>query len=173
MSHSFKYLRLESYEDALNNLEFRPLEKGSHGNDFQREYFLNYWLQFETSGSPSLLNVDGFVDPENYLLNVKKPGGDEYSQKNVDLIETFNWLIGLSVEHLDHWRGFDASFKRETDPELPDDSGTRLILDSSLKESEDGAWRIRKIEGYTLKTPGDPSDKEKALGNLAQALWRP
>ena len=83
------------------------------------------------------------------------------------LIETFNWLIGLHVEHIDHWRGYDAAFKREEDAELPGDTSTRLMIDGSLKETEDGAWRFRKIEGYTLRTPGDQSDRERAL-----VVWR-
>ena len=59
----------------------------------------------------------------------------------------------MHVEHLDRWRGYDAKFKREVDPELPEDANTRLILDGPLKETDDGAWRFRKIEGYTLRTP--------------------
>ena len=120
---------------------------------------LRYWLDFETKGSPSLLNIEWFDDPTAYKLKIKKPGTDEYVEKAVDLVETFNWLIGLHVEHLDRWRGYDAAFKREVDPELPEDTNTRLMLD--------GAWRFRKVEGYTLRTPGDHNDREKAL-----VVWR-
>ncbi|WP_419603343.1 hypothetical protein, partial [Thiolapillus sp.] len=35
------------------------------------------------------------------------------------------------------------------------------------KETDDGAWRFRKIEGYTLRTPGDQSDRERTL-----VIWR-
>jgi adenine-specific DNA-methyltransferase len=97
---------------------------------------LRYWLDFETKGSPSLLNIEWFDDPTAYKLKIKRPGTDEYVEKAVDLVETFNWLIGLHVEHLDRWRGYDAAFKREVDPEL---------------------------EGYTLRTPGVHNDREKAL----------
>ena len=128
---------------------------------------LHYWLDFTTEGSPSLLNIDQFVDPTAYKLKVKKPGTDEYAEKAVDLVETFNWLIGLHVEHLDRWRGYDATFKREKDPELPDDTNTRLILNERLIEIEDGAWRFRKIEGYMLRTPGDLFCRERVL-----IIWR-
>ena len=128
---------------------------------------LHYWLDFETQGSPSLLNIECFTDPTSYKLRIKKPGTDEYVEKSVDLVETFNWLIGLHVEHLDRWRGYDAAFKREFDPELPEDSNTRLILDGALKETDGGAWRFRKVEGYTLRTPGDHNDRERAL-----VVWR-
>lgn len=130
LSHAFSYIRLESYEDALNNLALKPgPELGSVGSEFARGYLLHYWLDFETKGSPSLLNIEWFADPTAYRLKVKKPGTDEYVEKAVDLVETFNWLIGLHVEHLDHWRGYDAAFKRDPDPELPEDTSTRLILD--------------------------------------------
>lgn len=167
LSQIVKYVRLETYEDALNNLAFRDRPSASSDPAFNLEYMLRYWLDFETKGSPSLLNIEQFSDPTGYKLNVKKPGTDEYVEKPVDLIETFNWLIGLHVEHMDRWRGYDASFKREDDAELPGDTSTRLMIDGSLKETEDGAWRFRKIEGYTLRTPGDQSDRERAL-----VVWR-
>ncbi|MBZ6379370.1 hypothetical protein B5C34_08135 [Pacificimonas flava] len=165
---AFKYLRLETYEDALNNLAFRWSPTAFEASrDFARDYMLRYWLDFETKGSPSLLNIEWFDDPTAYKLKIKKPGTDEYVEKAVDLVETFNWLIGLHVEHLDRWRGYDAAFKREVDPELPEDTNTRLMLDGALKETDDGAWRFRKVEGYTLRTPGDHNDREKAL-----VVWR-
>lgn len=168
VSAIFKYLRLESYEDALNNLSLLPsADLAQAGGEFARDYMLRYWLDFETKGSPSLLNIEWFDDPTAYKLKIKKPGTDEYVEKAVDLVETFNWLIGLHVEHLDRWRGYDAAFKREIDPELPEDTNTRLMLDGGLKETDDGAWRFRKVEGYTLRTPGDHNDREKAL-----VVWR-
>ncbi len=168
LSHAFKYVRLETYEDCLNNLALRePPALEAANQEFARDYMLRYWLDFETKGSPSLLNIEWFDDPTAYKLKIKKPGTDEYVEKAVDLVETFNWLIGLHVEHLDRWRGYDAAFKREVDPELPDDTNTRLMLDGTLKETDDGAWRFRKVEGYTLRTPGDHNDREKAL-----VVWR-
>lgn len=168
IGHAFKYCRLETYEDALNNLALKALPgMATAEHVFARDYMLRYWLDFETKGSPSLLNIEWFNDPTAYRLKIKKPGTDEYVEKAVDLIETFNWLIGLHVEHLDRWRGYDAAFKREVDPELPGDTNTRLMLDGALKETDDGTWRFRKVEGYTLRTPGDHNDREKAL-----VVWR-
>ena len=93
---AFKYLRLETYEDALNNLAFRWSPTAFEASrDFARDYMLRYWLDFETKGSPSLLNIEWFDDPTAYKLKIKKPGTDEYFEKAVDLVETFNWLIGL------------------------------------------------------------------------------
>jgi len=36
----------------------------------KRDYMLKYWLDFETMGSPSLLNIDRFDDPRNYHLEI-------------------------------------------------------------------------------------------------------
>lgn len=167
ISHCFKYIRLESYEDTQNNLILQEASVPKGAADFQRDYLLHYWLDFETRGSPSLLNIQDFADPAAYKLKVKTPGTDAYIEKAVDLVETFNWLIGLHVEHLDRWHCYDATFKREQDPELPEETNTRLILDGPLRETDSGAWRFRKIEGYTLRAPGDHADRERTL-----VIWR-
>ena len=167
-SHCFKYIRLESYEDALNNLTLKPSPNlESADSRFARDYMLRYWLDIETKGSPSLLNIKDFDDPTAYTLKVKKPGTDEYAEKAVDLVETFNWLVGLHVERLDRWRGYGAAFKREKDPELPEDGYERLVLNGSLKEADDGAWRLRRVEGYRFRAPGNHSDRERVL-----VIWR-
>ncbi|MDZ7617203.1 MAG: DNA methyltransferase, partial [Patescibacteria group bacterium] len=104
-----KYVRLESYEDALNNLEARrePAQQSlldlaeAQGPDrLKEQYVLRYMLDVETDGSPSLLNIKAFTDPTAYRLKVKRPGSDESREVSVDLLETFNWLIGLTVQHI-------------------------------------------------------------------------
>lgn len=171
VSHCFKYIRLETYEDALNNLAFRDdatrTQALTRHDDFRREYMLNYWLEFETKGSPSLLSVEQFSDPTAYKLKIKKPGSDEYVEKAVDLIETFNWLIGLHVDHIDAPRTFGGKFKREADPELPNDQTTRLILDGKMAEDAQGKWWFRKVEGRVCRTPGDKKNMDKVL-----IIWR-
>lgn len=171
ISQCFKYIRLETYEDALNNLAFREnstrAQALAKNDDFRREYMLNYWLEFETKGSPSLLSVEQFSDPTAYKLKTKKPGSDEYVEKAVDLIETFNWLIGLHVDHIDAPRTFGGKFKRESDPELPNDQTTRLILDGKLAEDANGKWWFRKVEGRVCRTPGDKKNMDKVL-----IIWR-
>ncbi|VTR65202.1 conserved hypothetical protein [Desulfosarcina cetonica] len=167
ISHCFKYLRLESYEDCLNNLEFKQEETRTKAlaksKELREEYMLHYMLETETRGSQSLLNIDSFVDPTAYQLKVKKPGTDEYEVRNVDLIETFNYLIGLRVQHMDAPQSFTAEFYREPDPELPDDKHTRLKM-ASRKQTPDGPWWFRKIEGWV---PGDNGKNEKIL-----IVWR-
>ena len=107
ISFAFKYLRLESYEDALNNLELRRTKQQRMFLDAEPEmreqYVLSYMLDVESRGSQSLLNVEGFRNPDEYKLRVGRNG--ETQLVNVDLIETFNWLLGLTVKHIDLIRG--------------------------------------------------------------------
>ena len=104
-----KVIRLESYEDALNNLETRRTDtqqtlldaaEAQGADGLKEQYLLRYMLNVETRGSQSLLNVQAFTDPTAYKLKVKRPGSDESREVNVDLLETFNWLIGLTVQHI-------------------------------------------------------------------------
>ena len=98
----FKYHYLEQYEDTLHNIEFPNEEKGKQANslfkkdDGGKEYFMRYFLKYETEGSPSLLNLKQFENPFEYKLKVIS--GDRGEEiVNVDLVETFNYLIGLHV----------------------------------------------------------------------------
>jgi adenine-specific DNA-methyltransferase len=91
-SHAFKYLQLESYEDALDNIAF---ETGDSQALLELEdYTLTYMLDFETKSSDTLLNVAKLDAPFAYKL--RRQGKDE--PMAVDLAETFNYLIGLHVE---------------------------------------------------------------------------
>jgi adenine-specific DNA-methyltransferase len=173
ISHSFKYIRLESYEDTLNNLRFddNPIrDRAIEAEDSLKEdYMLHYMLDVETRGSQSLLNIDSFTDPTAYKLKVKKPGSDEYCVHYVDLIETFNYLIGLRVVHIAVPQSFTAKFKRIPDPELPQNKNTRLVVDGKIKKSAGGAWWFRKIEGWVPADPANPNNgqREKVL-----VVWR-
>ncbi|MCX6640287.1 MAG: DNA methyltransferase, partial [bacterium] len=109
-SHLFKYLRLESYEDTLNNLEVERTEAQQQLLDqhegFREDYLLRYMLEVESRGSASLLNLDRFADPFNYKLKISTGSVGETREVNVDLVETFNYLLGLKVKHQDSIRGF-------------------------------------------------------------------
>lgn len=173
ISHCIKYLRLESYEDTLNNLVLKSdptRDRALDASDSLKEdYMLHYLLDVESRGSQSLLNIDAFADPTRYLFKVKKPGSDEYVERAVDLIETFNYLIGLRLVHLAEPQTFAAGFRRLHEPDLPQDQDTRLVLDGDLKQAPGGKWWIRKVEGWVPKNPFNPNDglKEKVL-----IVWR-
>ncbi len=98
ISHCFKYMRLESYEDTLNNLALKQTETQQKALEmnptFKEGYMLNYMLDVEAKDS--LLNLEWFVNPFNCYLNITK--NNELQPTKVDLVETFNYLIGLVVE---------------------------------------------------------------------------
>lgn len=104
-----KILRLESYEDTLNNLELKRtalqqtlLEQHA---GFREDYMLRYMLDVESRGSASLLNLDRFEDPFSYKLDIATGSAGETKPTVVDLVETFNYLIGLRVKTMDDVRG--------------------------------------------------------------------
>lgn len=104
-----KYIRLESYDDTLNNLALKRtgpqqtlLEEHAA---FREDYILRYMLDVEARESPSLLNVEHFEDPFNYKLNIATGTAGETKPTVVDLVETFNYLIGLRVQTTDDVRG--------------------------------------------------------------------
>ena len=109
-SHIFKYIRLESFEDTLNNLALRRTpEQGQlleMNPQMREEYMLQYVLDVESHGSASLLNITAFEDPFNYKLNIGSGSVGETKPTIVDLVETFNYLLGLRVKHVDTIRGF-------------------------------------------------------------------
>lgn len=76
-------------------------------NDGVREdYLLSYMLDVESRGSASLLNIAAFEDPFFYKLNIATGSAGETRPTTVDLVETFNYLLGLRVMHVDVIRGF-------------------------------------------------------------------
>lgn len=99
ISQLFKYQVLESYEDALNNLQLPNKSNAALLNfeeQAQEEYVLNYMLDVETQDH--LFNVQMFRNPFNYQLKVTE--NNELVPTTVDLVETFNYLIGLYVERV-------------------------------------------------------------------------
>ena len=177
-----KVIRLESYEDALNNLEPRrsqaqsdllTTQQAQGADGLHEQYLLRYWLDVETRSSQSLLNVDAFADPSAYKLKVKRPGSEETREVNVDLLETFNWLIGLTVETIATPQAVTAKFKRDDDPDLPEENPRRLLLDGRVREVDDGPWWFRTVAGtapdgrQTLviwrKLSGDPEQDNLVL----------
>jgi adenine-specific DNA-methyltransferase len=111
ISHAFKIIRLESYEDTLNNLVLRrtPEQEAAlkaQPTREQGEYMLGYFLDVESAGSASVLDVAQFRDPFAYKLKIATSSAGETKDTPVDLVETFNWLLGLKVRHIDAPQGF-------------------------------------------------------------------
>jgi adenine-specific DNA-methyltransferase len=150
ISQCVKVLRLESYEDALNNLQISrsksqqglldaPETQGPDG--LKEQYTLGYMLDVETRGSQSVLNINSFQDPTQYKLRVKRAGSDESRDTNVDLLETFNWLVGLSVRDIAAPIPIAAEFIR--------DEEKRLRVKGRIRQDDSGPWWFRSVTGTT------------------------
>jgi adenine-specific DNA-methyltransferase len=172
ISHCFKYIRLESYEDTLNALELRSDEEREKmlaaNKELREDYTLRYLLDVETQGSTSLLNHTAFTDPRAYTLTVKKPGSEESTTKTVDLQETFNYLLGLRVQHIAAPEVFTAAFERVKDEEVAKDQPMRLAVKGHLKPDANGPYWFRKVQGWM------PRDRHKPHGEREKVLiiWR-
>lgn len=100
ISQCFKYIRLEQYEDTLNNLQPKnqrlDFDNENGKGDFEETYFLRYMLDTETKGD--LFNLEWFKNP--FAMSIKTTKNNELVDTHVDMVETFNYLIGLNVETL-------------------------------------------------------------------------
>lgn len=100
----FRYVNIESYEDTLNNLQLRRTSAQSDllnnlPQQAKDDYLLNYVLDVESRGS--LLSVEDFKKPFDYTLSVAVDSAGAFEPRKIDLVETFNFLIGLRVKHID------------------------------------------------------------------------
>ena len=105
ISHCLKVIKLESYEDTLNNLELRRTGQQQQlfdsMNDAQKDdYLMHYMLRLESKGS--LLSVADFAKPFDYQLKITSDSAGAYTTQPIDLIDTFNYLIGLNLQHIDY-----------------------------------------------------------------------
>lgn len=150
-SHLFKIVRLESYEDALNNLELKRTEEQAslleaHG-EFREDYMLRYMLDVEARGSASLLNIESFADPFNYQLNVAIGASvNEIRPVTIDLVETFNYLLGLRVKHVDTIRGY-----RVVEGTNPEGKKVLVIWRNTREKSNDDLDQFFQKQGYNTR----------------------
>lgn len=98
-SHVLKCVYLESFEDTLNNIIFQFKSKTIQETlETYDDYFLRYMLEYETRESPTRLALGDFTNPFQY--KIKTVSGGEERNEPVDLVETFNYLLGLQVERI-------------------------------------------------------------------------
>lgn len=90
----FKYLRMESFDDTLNNIDFDDTS-GQQALAFE-DYLLKYMLKWEARACETLLNVGKLARPFNYKLHIHVDG--QTREKIADIPETFNYLLGLHVQ---------------------------------------------------------------------------
>lgn len=113
-SHMFQYMRLESYDDTFHNIRFQDTDAPQASLLSQMpDYLLSYFLEQETTGSPTLLDIAQFERPFEYQLLVTGQGG-VLSPQPVDLVATFNFLLGLTVHTLRHFERSGQPYVRVT-----------------------------------------------------------
>lgn len=140
-----RYISLESYEDALSNIELSA-NGGQLRTLLGDDYLIRYMVDLESRGS--LLNVDAFANPFAYTMKITEK--NECRERPVDLAETFNYLIGLTVV-----RRSAVSYWHSKPAEHPAYEGA-VDLVSDLN----GQYAFRQIEG-TLPD-----------GRRALVIWR-
>jgi adenine-specific DNA-methyltransferase len=146
ISQMFKYFNLESYEDALNNLQLKPNQAQQQVLDtntgMQQEYLLQYMLDVESR--EHLMNIKAFKNPFNYKLNITE--NNELVPTIVDLVETFNYLIGLHVKQIHRTGAF------KTVEGVTNDGDKVLVVWRNLEESnnEDLNTFVKKMD-YNLR----------------------
>ena len=104
VSHAFKVIKIEGYEDTLNNLDLKRSEAQTSlldglSDSARDDYMMRYMLDVEAKGS--LLSVQDFRKPFDYTLKVAVDSAGAWEERKVDLVETFNYLIGLTVRSID------------------------------------------------------------------------
>lgn len=143
-----KVLRLESYEDTLNNLTVtRTIQQSdllALNDTFREQYTLRYLFERETASSASLLNLDLFENPFDYRLDVSAGGSSATSVSTpVDLIETFNYLLGLRVARRYTRDGF-----RVVEGETLEGSRTLIIWRNAREQDNDALNSFFTEQGY-------------------------
>ena len=145
LSHIMKYFSLESYEDALSNVQLSESNKSLY-DLFGENYLIHYMLDVESNGS--LLDLEQFKAPFNYQMKITEH--NETKTRRVDLVETFNYLIGLSVMR----QSTVSYFRSEPDATGSYEGAVRLIKDNG------GEFGFKQLEG-TLPD-----------GRRALVIWR-
>jgi len=132
VSHIMKYIALESYEDALSNIE---LSEDMHRlmAFFGDDYMLRY--MFDAESKDSVLSLDAFNAPFGYTLKINE--NNETKEKLVDLCETFNYLLGLSVIRQTAVAHFHAILD-------PNGEYENAVL---LSRDDKGEYGFKQIEG--------------------------
>ena len=181
-----KVLKLESYEDCLNNLVLL----NPNGDLFatlpeqaRRDYVLRYMLDVGSRGS--LLNVAHFERPFDYVMEIAADSAGASVPTRVDLVETFNYLLGLTVVSVDD-RRFDRGYvlvagqqpnhaADETTLILwrdcvrwPDDKLAELLEKLAINPQEDEFAAVYVNGDHTLTTAWRNADGESGRLKIRQ-----
>ena len=134
-----KYQILEQYEDTLDNIELTLNEQAQL--KFGDDYLLKYFLDYETRENPYLLNIEKLKSPFSYKLKVNLEEVGEPHEMVVDILETFNYLLGLKVKKIKARKGNTLSANADTP--LKEGKGRKYLFILGEKEGKEIAvvWR--------------------------------
>lgn len=175
-----KVLKLESYEDTLNNLQLKKpdLLARTLNDQSAQDYLLHYMLDIESRDS--LLSTDDFRKPFDYRLNIASDSAGAYAPQVIDLVETFNYLLGLRVDSVED-RRYDKGYvfvEGRLNGELvlllwrdcerwDYDGLQRLLAKKKIKPQESEFAEIYINGDHTLPTVWQDNDAE---GGMARTL---
>jgi adenine-specific DNA-methyltransferase len=151
-----KYFAFESYDDALNNLPSPGSELLAGVASSEKDALITYSLDLEMG--PNLLNLDAFRDPWALKINAQPAGEVEIRPHSVDLVETFNYLIGLKVSSYGPMERYSAEFER-----VAHEEGMGLLkVKGRLRRDPVGPFVFHRVEG-------ELNDRE---GTRVLIVWR-
>lgn len=148
ISHIFKYLVLEQYEDTLNNIEFKEAGTVQKTLIDMEGYLLRYMLDFETRESPCRMSEAKLERPFEYTLRITRD--NQLHNETVDLVETFNYLLGLKVKRIRTFKENGTTYRVVYGETLTGQSTTviwRTTVGLDLKKDK------KYIEETLLKDP--------------------
>ena len=90
----FKYHYLEQFEDSIENVKFEQSEKTL--------------FEFDDKENKLIFNVDNVEDPFKFKMIISE--NHKSKVVNVDLIETFNYLLGLHIEKVQKVKHNDKNY---------------------------------------------------------------
>jgi adenine-specific DNA-methyltransferase len=105
----FKYQILEQYEDALDNIELQENQSAQKVLDLD-DYLIKYFLDYETRESPYFLNFQHLKNPFNYKLKINLSEVGEPQETNIDIPETFNYLLGIKIKKIKKEQNEDKTY---------------------------------------------------------------
>ena len=88
-----KYIRLEQYEDTLNNL-YRTPKKGAWYEEKLGADTIGYVMDMQSQ--QNWMHTDWMANPFGVKMQIAH--GNETTEQTIDVVETFNYLLGLNVE---------------------------------------------------------------------------
>lgn len=121
LSHIFKYITLEQYEDTLANVKLRELDAGER-TLFADDPGLLLTYLLDTAGRTIEPTMADFEHPFAVTLNLHRetlvhpdtgPAGSSQTRpRPVDLPETFAYLLGLHVVRRRAWKAGEGTDRR-------------------------------------------------------------